>query len=249
MTRGTLYLVTPNGLTLRSTEYNGDMYLTETGDYTSWGVEAVKGLKQVNSVLDFTTFLSKFTEDYGYEEEEGKAVDITKYVDEDPKFWDMTTDYFEKFFSDYIFIKNLSDEVIEIRTKRSEIFLHKGETIVLCFGEYDEDCQQYSSEGIRVEVSELVLRKIKDLGWIVRDLGNQYEIENSSPAGEDLCEYINKADILKSVQDIANGFDPDEHARMWIVDAGHGQPIHIRDIIDDADAIAEMYDQLLEVVQ
>lgn len=77
--------------------------------------------------------------------------------------------------------------------------------------------------------------------------------EAYSPAGEDLpIEFqFNKSEcridelynrIVCEVDSYANGFDPDEHVELWISKRGEdGVPSTARELVEDADAIQEMY--------
>lgn len=77
------------------------------------------------------------------------------------------------------------------------------------------------------------------------------EIENWSPAGEDLVETIwfdgtNKG-FCRAVAEYAADFDPDEHAELYVNMRGErGVPNSIRALINDADAIADMLDTLAD---
>ena len=86
----------------------------------------------------------------------------------------------------------------------------------------------------------------KRCGWNVNVSDNEIEIENWSPAGENLVEYLDKnIDIPSQMQNIADNFDADEHAEMWIEHRGkNGVPSSIRVLLNDADAIQEMYNKL-----
>lgn len=58
------------------------------------------------------------------------------------------------------------------------------------------------------------------------------------------------ANFIKEVEEYANGFDADEHAEMWIESRGKGGcPSSIRELINDADAIQEMLDELAEALR
>ena len=86
----------------------------------------------------------------------------------------------------------------------------------------------------------------KRCGWNVNVSDNEIEIENWSPAGENIVECLDKnIDIPSQMQNIADNFDADEHAEIWIEHRGkNGVPGSIRTLINDADAIQEMYNKL-----
>ena len=80
------------------------------------------------------------------------------------------------------------------------------------------------------------------------------EIENTSPAGEDLVETIwltgTEEALPSDFYEFWNNFDPDEHAEMWLAQRGkNGVPLSIRELINDADAIDEMLKRLCEEVE
>lgn len=90
------------------------------------------------------------------------------------------------------------------------------------------------------------LKVIKDCGWNVNVTNEDIKIENYSPAGENLVEYLNKdADIFEQVNEIAMSFDIDEHVKMLNeVMETYGFPNSIRVLIKDAEKIQCMYSEL-----
>lgn len=96
------------------------------------------------------------------------------------------------------------------------------------------------------KLNKKVIKAIEDLGWFVKEYDDEYMLEQSSPAGEDIVEYIRKGeDVVSQVWDIYNNFDEEEHVEMW-VNARHnasGVP-SIRELVKDAEEISEMYKQL-----
>ena len=90
---------------------------------------------------------------------------------------------------------------------------------------------------------------LESYDWRVCDYtgDGRVEIENYSPAGEDLVVCVEIENFPESVDEYARNFDPDEHATMWVEHRGEGGcPSSIREIIDDADAIKEMLSELAE---
>ena len=68
------------------------------------------------------------------------------------------------------------------------------------------------------------------------------ELEWFSPASEDIIISFwydgTEEDFVKQFEEYAAGFDPDEHAEMWVEHRGEGGcPNSIRELINDADAI------------
>lgn len=74
----------------------------------------------------------------------------------------------------------------------------------------------------------------------------EVELINFSPAGENIVFYIeNDETFVDGVKRLAAEFNPDEHAEMWVESRGkNGVPNTIRQLVDDADAIDEMLEDL-----
>ena len=68
------------------------------------------------------------------------------------------------------------------------------------------------------------------------------DIEFYSDAGEDVCKTIwydgTDSGFIESFRQLAEDFDADGHAEMWVKERGkNGVPDTIRELIDDADSI------------
>lgn len=88
---------------------------------------------------------------------------------------------------------------------------------------------------------------LESLDWRICDYtgDGRVEIENYSPAGEDLIVCVEVENFPESVYEYACDFDADEHAEMWVGHRGErGCPSSVRELIDDADAIKEMLEEL-----
>lgn len=99
---------------------------------------------------------------------------------------------------------------------------------------------------------ETIVDIANDLDWSVyidKDC-NEVEFSKYSPTGEDFSftvPYTDSGDdIIKSVKEYYEDFDPDEHATMWIEARGrvNGVPNSIRGLIDDAELIKKMLYEL-----
>lgn len=125
MTRGTFILVTDKGV-FESIEFNGCMYLND-----GHGVDAINLLKNVNSKKDLKQKVSEFNkEKFGHEEdilvfEKKDFYDTKNSVDFD-------NEYFKRFFSDYLYIKNASTN--EIFFSDDETRVEPGEIACYRFG-------------------------------------------------------------------------------------------------------------------
>lgn len=101
------------------------------------------------------------------------------------------------------------------------------------------------------KLRRLIEDKANELGWSVsRDDEDGWEFSKNSPAGEDFSFYVGDGDIVKEVYEYYEGFDPDEHAKMWIEAQGRvaGVPNSIRTLIDDAEDIDEMLKELADAL-
>lgn len=89
------------------------------------------------------------------------------------------------------------------------------------------------------------LKRIMELGWLIKINGNgeDIELENVSPAGEELIISVSVDDLLVELKDNYEFFDAEEHACMWF-EQHKGEPSSLRELLDDAEKIEEMYREL-----
>lgn len=84
----------------------------------------------------------------------------------------------------------------------------------------------------------------EDLGWCVEDHTKfkfGYFISRYTPAGEDFGFYIEGKDPASEVISYFENFDPEEHA---ILEYGVPGAPCLRDLLDDADKIYDMLEDL-----
>ena len=93
--------------------------------------------------------------------------------------------------------------------------------------------------------------EIERLGWNIYEDEFCYEFSQQSPAGEDFSFAIEKDDIVRAVRQYARDFDADEHEEMWIsmIHSVAGVPQSVRELIDDADNIQTMLDDLADALE
>lgn len=104
-------------------------------------------------------------------------------------------------------------------------------------------------------VNEL-LDKAEELGWCIHESDTEWEFIQNSPAGEDFSFDIsasdvhNAGDMVREIRSYANGFDAEEHAKMWIEAQGKvsGVP-DIKTLVKDADAIKLMLSKLASAME
>lgn len=250
MTRGQIVIFHDEGITT-STEFNGDMYFA-SGEWDGHGTEVVEALKDIHSQEDYKKFVTAFNKEH-FQYEEGLFFNPltdcgTKYTE--MQLLDMTEGYFDKWFSDYLFFKNLrEDDVTLITDDGNMLTIESGGILALNYGEYNEECAKHST-GIKVGISDKYIDICEGLDWSVHIYNEDVELEKYSPAGEDFVFAVPTLNFVKEVESYAENFDPDEHAEMWVESRGKGGcPSSIRELIDDADAIAEMLKELAEALK
>lgn len=126
MVRGTLYLLLPDKRVISTTEFNGGM------DPFQHGLKILAGLREVKSVADFIRLVVRFNNaNHGYQER--LIHDFKHFYDKD-NFVDFRKNYYDRFFSDYLYIKNLSGMMIDgIDEKRFQFTIHHEDTIIMNF--------------------------------------------------------------------------------------------------------------------
>lgn len=97
MTRGQIAVITENGV-LTSDEFNGNMY-PEDGGYGSYVFQA---LDNINSEAEFREYVKRFNDEFF--QYDGRLI-----FEYDDSYLDMQESYYEKWSSDYVYIKNLTD--------------------------------------------------------------------------------------------------------------------------------------------
>lgn len=150
MTRGKLVIVTPDGAFI-TREYNGDMYMNQA-EYgpdapISPGDIARKKIDEVNDLESFKKMVREFTE-YYYGPKYAKCeltpeeieVECTIREIKSPAFIKEGNiinfdNYCQFWFSDYIYMKNASENVVKIMTRNEkDVYLEPGQSEAFCFG-------------------------------------------------------------------------------------------------------------------
>lgn len=146
MTRGKLVLITNNEV-LVTTEFNGDMYPD------GHGADVFNRLVNVNTTTDFLTTATDFNEkNFNYPED---------IVYEETKEWlakrlDFGKDYFDLqndgWFSDWIYIKNISEQPVEfiMADSREVIKVMPNEVRAFNFGNLpSKEDQDFLEKGVK----------------------------------------------------------------------------------------------------
>jgi len=132
MTRGTAYLIN-NRYIMETQEFNGDMYLNG-----GKGEDMMNCLLNVNCLKSFKKELVKFNEDnFNYDTQLFYPSKIKDYVENG--IIEMSNDnYFKKFFSDWTFWKNISNNDVQFKTRDNQLIVLKpNQQIAINFGRFE----------------------------------------------------------------------------------------------------------------
>ena len=95
-------------------------------------------------------------------------------------------------------------------------------------------------------MNQKYLDKLEQLDWVVNESESWIELEQYSPAGEDFIFSVSADNFVDDIKEYAANFDPDEHIEMWVTakyNGGKDIP-SIRELVEDADAIDKMLQEL-----
>lgn len=100
-------------------------------------------------------------------------------------------------------------------------------------------------------LEERLHQKAEDLEWSVTVCDGFWEFEKFSPAGEDFGFSVDGSDIVASVKEYYEDFDPEEHVTNLVIAKRNGFAgvPDLRTLCDDADAIDEMLHELFEALR
>jgi hypothetical protein len=108
-----------------------------------------------------------------------------------------------------------------------------------------------------------LIKKAENLDWKVtnsRDCGftvekgvTELEFSKYSPAGEDFSFSVSgktQKELKDEIKSYANDFDVDEHIELWVEARknGVGGVPSIKELVEDADAIKEMLEELASAI-
>ena len=124
---------------MTSIEFNGDMYMK--GGH---GPEVVRQLKKVNDVADYQYIVAKFNCDHHHYNDCDKLTYVSKGLEVE-RMLDFSKDYFANWFSDYIYLKNITELEVKITCEKWDkktdkvvgtevITLQPNDIVVLNFG-------------------------------------------------------------------------------------------------------------------
>lgn len=101
-------------------------------------------------------------------------------------------------------------------------------------------------------IDEKYSEVFEKLDWMYSAIyqNGDIELETWSPAGEDIVFDVNADNLVYEVRCYANNFDVDDHVLMWAEHRGeNGVPNSIRELLDDAESIQDMLNELADALE
>ena len=242
MTRFRIAIISDEGIKT-SIEFNGDGY------WDGYGQQVYEDLQEIGSVKEWIDYVTKFnSETFEY--------DDCLHYDVADDWLDMSNGYYDKWFSDYVYIKNITEEPVEFITKNGKTSLEPDEVGVFDFGTrlmpYTEDKYQCD-----VDLDKLIAKLEEHDFWVDHD-GDRWEFGKYSPAGRDFSFAVYVIDVenlANEVLEYYNDFDVSYETYIWLDNTGHGAngaPDDMRDVYDDTkvceDYIYEVYEIIKEAI-
>lgn len=149
MTRGKFVLITDETV-YGSCEFNGDMYYDN-----GHGIEVVERLELVKGYEDFKKHVSDFDKNhFGYQDNYDGYFGVYNY-EIYPYNINFNKDYFGEWFSDYLYILNLSSKQQPIKDRDDTTFvIEPGEIQIYHFGHYEGSSSRRYPNGMIICVSD-----------------------------------------------------------------------------------------------
>ena len=240
--------VIKDGVIYTSIEFNGD-------GYWDWhGKNVYAALQNIATVEEWREYVTKFnSETFEYDEELHYKIE-----DEYDDYLDMSKEYFRKWFSDYIYIKNIDEDEVEFITENGKTILESNDVAVFNFGErlIPGTDNKYGCVKEPLMLNEKLLDKIKANGWCISNYGdNTFYFSKYSPAGQDFGFEVEGDDIEEIADNIYkyyDDFDPSYEAYLWLDETGHGRngaPYDMKDLYEDMQACEDFIIELYEIIK
>lgn len=110
-----------------------------------------------------------------------------------------------------------------------------------------------------MKLTKKLIKKIKDIGFSVKEYDDEFYFSKYSPAGQDFGFAIDKTEIetidelARAVYNYYESYDCSEEAYLWLDNTGHGKngaPYDMKDVYEDMEAceqyILDLYNLLEE---
>ena len=237
-----------NDKILTAGEFNGDGYF-ENGH----GEELCAQFPKVKTEEDYRKIVKDMNDQY-FEYKEDLIFEVNN--SEDCDVFDFHKQhklnlYYKYWFSDYLYIINLSDDDKEIVDETGiHIIVKPSGWVTINFGElYEQDdpnAKIQCRSNCEIDKFSWFEEVCENQGWNVNVYETEIELSKYTPAGEDFSFTIETDDDpQKQVEEYANDFDVDEHVKMWI--GGLGAP-SIRALLEDAEWLDEDLQRLAKAL-
>lgn len=170
MTRGTFYLFKDNKI-YSSVEFNGDMY------YNGYGELAANYLKNVKTLEDFERVIKEFNRrKFNYPDRDL----FIKDMEFNNGMLNMSNDYFVKYGSDYLFIKNEMGRDLEFILREGDKRILKDGTLgVLNFGrvakDFKSDLNYFSKKQNGKHEVDIVVLKVEKIKKTISVDANNFD--------------------------------------------------------------------------
>lgn len=241
---------------LTAGEFNGDGY------FECRGREVCREFAKITTEEEYQKLAKDMNDNhYEYEgrivfeltpiikaEKDGSEVDIFDFYRLDKK-----GEYYNTWFSDYLYIKNFTNEDKEIIDKNGIVItIHPQGWVTINFGilyekeddSIPEDCQC----NVEIDVSERIKRICEECDWCVsEEYDNMLYISRYTPAGEDFGFDVDAGDAINEIKRYAYNFDVNEHVKMWIT-SDCWTP-NVRALLEDAEWIDEKLQELAKAFE
>lgn len=112
-----------------------------------------------------------------------------------------------------------------------------------------------------MKLTKKLIKKIKDIGFSVKEYDDEFYFSKYSPAGQDFGFSIDKTtietiyELARAVYNYYENYDCSEEAYLWLDNTGHGKngaPYDMKDVYEDMEAceqyILDLYDLLEEEI-
>ena len=240
--------VIKDGVIYTSTEFNGD-------GYWSWyGKVVYAALQNITTVEEWKEYVTKFnSETFKYDEELHYEIE-NEYED----WLDMSEDYFKKWFSDYIYIKNIDEDEVEFITENGKTMLKPNDVAVFNFGTrlVPGTDDEYEDNSESLVLSPKLIKKLEANDYSVKDYGNgSFYFGKYSPAGQDFGIDVEGDDLEELVDNIYkyyDDFDVSHETSLWLDETGHGRngaPYDMKDLYEDMEVCEQYIYDLYEIIK
>lgn len=239
--------VIKDGVIYTSTEFNGDGY------WEGHGQDVYAALQNITTVDEWREFVTKFnSETFEYDEKLHYEIE-----NEYEAYLDMSTKYFDKWFSDYIYIKNIDEDDVEFITENGKTTLIPNEVGVFHFGTrlIPGTDKEYGCIKEPLELNEELIREIQNQGYSIGFDDGQITFGKYSPAGQDFYFTVDGGSLEELASNIYayyENYDVSYETYLWLDKWGHGTngaPYNMKDLYEDMEVCEQYIYDLYDIIR